>query len=76
MLDNFDDWRANDMILRIAADESLNKHLSIFLFGKLVEKKYLPADVAQWWNNRKEQARQHSLSIEDENFRAAGNMFF
>lgn len=69
MTDNFDDWRANDIILRTAADESLNKHLSIFLFGKLIEKKYLPTDVAEWWNKRKESARGQNRSVEDENFR-------
>lgn len=69
MTDNFDDWRANDIILRTAADSTLNKHLSIFLFGKLIEKKYLPADVAGWWNKRKESARDQNLSVEDESFR-------
>lgn len=71
MVDNFDDWRANDIIMRLAADKSLNKHLSIFLFGKLIEKKYLPEDVAQWWEQRKKSAQRQNLAAEDENFRLA-----
>jgi len=57
MLDNFDDYRANDLILKLAADQETNHHLSIYLFGKLVEKKYLPADVNDWWQSKKSTAR-------------------
>lgn len=57
MLDNFDDYRANDLILKLAADKQTDHHLSIYLFGKLVEKKYLPADVNTWWQAKKSSAK-------------------
>jgi hypothetical protein len=54
MVDNFDDLRANDIILQTASDSRLNHHLSIFLFKKLIEKKYISEDVGEWWQeNRK-----------------------
>jgi len=71
MLDNFNDWRANDIILRTAAESNLNKHLSIYLFGKLVERGYLPDDVAHWWQGRREAAAKQNRSTEDENYRLA-----
>ncbi len=51
-LDNFDDWRGNDIILRLAGDPRLNNHLALYLFGKLCDKGYLPKDVAEWWKER------------------------
>lgn len=54
MVDNFDDWRANDIILQTASDSRLNHRLSIYLFKKLIEKKYISEDVGEWWQeNRK-----------------------
>lgn len=69
MLDNFEDWRANDIIMRTAADEGINKHLSIYLFGKLVDKGYISKDVAEWWRVRQEEARSNDRSLQDEDFR-------
>ncbi|MDD2758607.1 MAG: hypothetical protein PHD72_04580 [Patescibacteria group bacterium] len=51
-LDNFDDWRGNDIILRLAGDPRLNNHLALYLFGKLSDKGYLPKDVSEWWKER------------------------
>ncbi len=52
-LDNFDDWRGNDVVLRLAGDVGLNSHLAIYLLGKLVEKGYLPKDIKEWWQEQK-----------------------
>ncbi len=69
MIDNFDDWRGNDIILQTAASPELNHHMSIYLFGKLVDKGYLPKDVADWWNTRKTTASNEGREPDDEKFR-------
>lgn len=69
MIDNFDDWRGNDIILQTAASPKLNHHMSIYLFGKLVKKGYLPKDVAIWWNDRRSLASEQDHEVEDEKFR-------
>lgn len=48
-LENFDDFRGNDTVLRLAGETSLSPHLSWYLLGKLVEKKYLAEEVKTWW---------------------------
>jgi len=53
-LDNFDDFRANDITLRLAADEEINPHLSAYLFRKLIEKKYIGEDVGKWLEGEKD----------------------
>ncbi len=53
LLENFDDFRGNDLALQLAGDQSLDPHLSIYLFGKLIEKGYLPQDVKHWWSEEK-----------------------
>lgn len=53
LLDNFDDFRGNDLVLQLAGDRSINPHLAIYFFGKLIEKKYLPEDVRHWWSEEK-----------------------
>lgn len=63
MTDNFDDWRANDIILRVAGDSRLDKHLSVFLFGKLVEKNYLEKGVGEWWKKNRGKNEAKSLEI-------------
>ena len=52
-LDSFDDWRGNDIVLRLAGDERLNSHLAIYLLNKLIEKGYVPKDVGEWWKEEK-----------------------
>lgn len=51
-LDNFDDWRGNDVILRLAGDPRLDRHLAVYLLGKLIDKGYLPKDVKEWWREQ------------------------
>lgn len=53
MLDNFDDWRANDLILHLAAEKDMDDHLSMYLLGKLTERGYIPKDVKIWWREQK-----------------------
>lgn len=52
-LENFDDWRGNDVVLRLAGDAKLNSHLAIYLLGKLVDNGYLSKDVKEWWQEQK-----------------------
>jgi hypothetical protein len=49
MLDNFDDLKANDLILRLAGNEKINPHLSYYLLRKLVKREYLQKEVESWW---------------------------
>ncbi|HWQ59760.1 MAG TPA: hypothetical protein VN420_01280 [Candidatus Fimivivens sp.] len=53
LLDRFDDWRGNDLALRVAGAEETNPHLSIHILGKLVKNGYLPSDVQTWWDEKK-----------------------
>ena len=53
LLDNFDDFRGNDLVLQLAGDRTLDAHLAIYLFGKLIEKGYIPQDVKYWWSEEK-----------------------
>ena len=56
-LDNFDDWRGNDIVLRLAGDRRLDSHLSIYLLNKLVAKGYVPKDVGEWWKEEKSKTK-------------------
>lgn len=52
-LDQFDDWRGNDIALRVAGAKETDRHLSIYIFGKLIENGYLSREVQQWWSEEK-----------------------
>jgi len=56
-LDNFEDWRGNDIVLRLAGAEDVNHHLSIYLLGKLIKNGYLEKNVKEWWTDRKAVAK-------------------
>lgn len=56
-LDNFDDFRGNDVILHLAGETQVNPHLAWYLLGKLVEKKYLSEEVREWWQAGKSKRR-------------------
>ncbi|MBU1118560.1 hypothetical protein KKH43_01610 [Patescibacteria group bacterium] len=65
-LDNFEDFKGNDIVLHVAGDKQTNRHLSIYLLGKLIKNGYLPKDVGEWWNEGKEEAKTGKREIEDE----------
>lgn len=52
-LENFEDWRGNDIALKLAGDKNLNKHLSVYLLGKLINNNYLSKDIKTWWSEEK-----------------------
>ncbi len=52
-LENFDDWRGNDIALQLAGEKKLNKHLSVYILNKLIENRYLPEDVKTWQSEEK-----------------------
>lgn len=52
-LENFDDWRGNDIALQLAGDKNFDKHLSVYLIGKLIENRYLPNDIKIWQSEEK-----------------------
>lgn len=62
-LEKFDDWRGNDIALRLAGDKNLNRHLSVFILGKLINNGYLPKDIKQW---RSEEKVKRGKSVESE----------
>lgn len=52
-LDHFDDFRGNDIALQVAGSAETNRHLSIFILGKLIKNGYLSPEVKQWWSEEK-----------------------
>jgi hypothetical protein len=52
-LENFEDWRGNDIALKLAGNKKLNRHLSVYLLGKLINNNYLPKDIQIWWSEEK-----------------------
>lgn len=52
-LDHFDDWRGNDVALRVAGAPETDRHLSIYILGKLIKNGYLSTEVKQWWSEEK-----------------------
>lgn len=60
MLDNFDDFRANDMVLHLAAEDKTNPHLSQYLFEKLIDKGYVDKNVREWLDRQSDK----KLSLE------------
>ncbi|MFZ2881690.1 MAG: hypothetical protein WA019_01300, partial [Candidatus Moraniibacteriota bacterium] len=52
-LENFEDWRGNDIALKLAGDRKLNRHLSVYLLGKLIDNNYLSQDLKTWWSEEK-----------------------
>lgn len=53
ILDNFDDFRANDLIMKFAGDKEVSSRLSEYLLKKLVERNYLPQDSEKWYTEKK-----------------------
>jgi hypothetical protein len=62
-LENFDDWRGNDIALKLAGDKKLNRHLSVYILGKLIDNNYLSKDVKTWWSEEK---AVHGKGVESE----------
>lgn len=57
ILDNFDDFRANDLIMKFAGDREVPSRLSEYLLKKLVERKYLPQDSEKWYKEIKKKIK-------------------
>jgi hypothetical protein len=55
LLEEFEDFRGNDLALKLAADERIHPNLSIWIFKKLVDNHYLEKDLEDWWNERRGQ---------------------
>jgi len=62
LLDEFSEFRGNDLVMRIMASEGINTHLSIYLMNKLVKNNYLPTDVKKWWDDEKKQGKSNGRS--------------
>ncbi|MFH0927948.1 MAG: hypothetical protein V1821_00570 [bacterium] len=60
LMDNFEDWRGNDLILKLAGDRNINRHLSVYFLAKLVKNGYLEKDILEWWRERVEKAKKPS----------------
>jgi hypothetical protein len=62
-LENFDDWRGNDIALQLAGEKNLNKHLSVYILGKLIKNRYLPENIKTWQSEEKAK-RGHGVEAE------------
>ena len=69
LLDNFDDFRGNDIALHVAADPETNRHIAVYLYKKLIANGYLEKDLEQWWKERTDMARAADKTLEDEIYR-------
>lgn len=54
-LDQFEDWKGNDIVLQLIGDKNLNPHLAVYLMKRLTKNGYLPEDVLKWWNTSRAQ---------------------
>jgi hypothetical protein len=65
-LDNFDDFRGNDIVLKLAGDAKVDRHLSFYLFGKLIDNGYLSKNIQEWRNDRSAAVAKEGGILEDE----------
>jgi len=57
ILDNFDDFRANDLIMKFAGDSRVPNRLAEYLLKKLVERGYLSGDSENWYVENKKKIK-------------------
>ncbi len=49
LLDDFDDYRANDTSFRFAVELDTNSRISRYIIKRLIDRGYIPKDVEQWY---------------------------
>ncbi|MCX6743983.1 MAG: hypothetical protein NTX82_00465 [Candidatus Parcubacteria bacterium] len=53
LVEEFEDFRGNDLVMHLAADDRTPPNLAIYFYNKLVKNRYIDKDVEEWWNERK-----------------------
>ncbi len=57
ILDNFDDFRANDLIMKFAGSREVPVRMSEYLLKKLVERGYIPKNSEEWYQKNKKETK-------------------
>lgn len=70
-LDQFDDWRGNDVALHIACDTTAPRHIALYILKRLVKNGYLPKDVESWWKKTRAEAKLDAKKLPSEKEREA-----
>lgn len=65
-LDQFDDWRGNDIALHIAGDATAPRHIALYILKRLVKNGYLPKDVEDWWKKTRAESKLETKKISSE----------
>jgi hypothetical protein len=63
ILDNFDDFRANDLIMKFAGEPAVPTKMSEYLLKKLVERGYVPKDSEEWYLKNKKETKGNTEAI-------------
>ena len=53
LLDEFDNYRANDVALRFASEMETPDKITRYIAARLIERDYLPKDIAEWYEQNK-----------------------
>ncbi len=53
LVEEFEDFRGNDLVMHLAADEKTPPNLAVYFYNKLVKNRYIDKDVQEWWDERK-----------------------
>ncbi len=63
ILDNFDDFRANDLIMKFAGEQAAPARMSEYLLKKLVERGYVPRSSEEWYLKSKKETKGSAEAI-------------
>jgi len=66
LLKEFDDFRVNDIALQVVGGEDTAPAFARNLLLRLIKRGYVPADVGEWWKDRKATAKIKKREKQDE----------